>query len=131
MKKFLLFLFVFLWIITFAFAQHATRPGDAGIITASGSAGMVRKDLPPIKLKPTQIKILSDLDSAQNVFAADIEKNKEAITTFNTLMQRSTSLNEQQKQAYDLIMDAAGFDPKKYKVTGGDIKKGELTVEPK
>lgn len=114
MKKFLLFLFVFLWIITFAFAQGAS-------IAIAG----------PIKLKPTQVKVLANLDSVRNVFSADVEKNKEAINTFNALMQRSTSLVEQQKQAYNLIMDAAGYDPKKYKVTGYDLKKGELTVETK
>lgn len=130
MKKLLLFLFVLLWLVTFAFAQPVSSP-ETGIISAASLGSAAKKEKPLIKLKPTQIKVLSDLDSARNIFAADIEKNKEAITTFNTLMQRSTSLNEQQKQAYDLIMESAGFDPKKYKVTGGDIKKGELTVEPK
>lgn len=113
MKKLLLFLFVLFWIVTFAFAQGAS------------------KAQPPVKLKPTQVKVLSNLDSVRNAFSADVEKNKEVINTFNALMQRSNALGEQQKQAYDLIMDALGYDPKKYKVMGYDLKKGELTVEPK
>lgn len=112
--------------VTFAFAQHAISPGEVGIIT-SGSGARVKKELAK-KLNPTQVKVLSALDSVRNVFLADVEKNKEVINTFNVLMQRSTALGEQQKQAYDLIMDALGYDPKKYKVVGYDLKRGELTV---
>lgn len=86
-------------------------------------------DLDPIKLKPTQIKVLADLDSARAVFNKDVESSKDAINTFNALMQRSNALGGQQKQAYDLIMEAWGYDPNKYVVKGVDLKKGELQVK--
>lgn len=121
MKKLILFLFVFLWIITFAFAQTASTK------KVEHSPKIV--ELPPIKLKPTQLQILTDLDSVRLAFNADVERNKEAINTFNSLMQRSTSLGNQQEQAYRLIVEAAGYDPKKYIITGIDLKKGELQVK--
>lgn len=120
MKKLLIFLFVFLWLVTFAFAQTAS--------TKKVEHSSKESEPKTIVLKPTQLRILTDLDSAKVAFNADVEKNKEVINTFNTLMQRSTALGTQQKQAYDLILEGWGYDPKKYVITGVDLKKGEIQL---
>ena len=106
----------------------AIKDDNAMPIVYDGDSVKTKQDKTVIKLKPTQLAILNRLDSARNVFTKEVERNKEVIATFNALMQRSTSLNEQSKQAYDLILEAAGYDPKKYMINGGDLSKGELNV---
>lgn len=83
---------------------------------------------PTIKLKPMQLQTLMNLDSARTAFNKDVEANKDAINTFNTLMQRSTDLGKQQKQAYNLILESWGYDPKKY-VIKEDLKNGEIQLK--
>lgn len=102
--------------------------GIAQIASSKKVEKTAKVELDPIKLKPTQKKVLADLDSARAVFNKDVESSKDAINTFNALMQRSNALGGQQKQAYDLIMEAWGYDPNKYVVKGVDLKKGEIQV---
>jgi len=122
--KLLTFAFILFSILSYAQTDVVAKAGKATLQAKSSP-----KDTLTIELRTYQKQILTKLDSVQKAFAADVEKNKEVIATFNTLMQRSASIQEQSRQAQELILDAQGIDPKKYRISGGNLTMGILKVE--
>ena len=122
--KLLTLAFILFSILSYAQTDVVAKAGKPTLQAKSSP-----KDTLTIELRTYQKQILTKLDSVQKAFAADVEKNKEVIATFNTLMQRSAAIQEQSRQAQELILDAQGIDPKKYRISGGDLTKGTLKLE--
>jgi len=129
--KLLTLTFILFSILSYAQTDVVAKAGKPSkSFTVGGTPALLNlQDTLTIELRTYQKQILTKLDSVQKAFAADVEKNKEVIATFNTLMQRSASIQEQSRQAQELILDAQGIDPKKFRISGGDLTKGTLKLE--